>query len=344
MLIEFIKMGVSKKKGGKKKQEAPAFDIWDAKDEATGEDRAIVRPQPLRTSENWTIDNEMTFHDRQAPRRRAVEVVKPNKRAAVAAPHPGQSFNPQVDEHQDALKKAVTKLEKQKASHQRFVRWMSLGRTAGDEDVSKFGGGLQHDSVRSKTTGVEDDDDEEAEEVDEETGGTRKASPYGSGAQKKAGPAQPPKKKKKKLTQRQAERRTRHHIRHPDRLIAEEEIDHIKDLQREVNEENAKKMERLARRKLAQMEGQQTKKIGRHIHHPLPLEVQPSKDLVGSLRHVKSGVIHPVQDRLKSLEERNLVPARVRHTFNKRKVLKSKGEVMIRREPFGVMPDTLDRH
>jgi hypothetical protein len=303
--------------------------------------RTINTPQPLVT-DDWTLPAENVIQPRDGPRKRARALKRPNQRPAVAVPLEGTSFNPTLNAHQEALAKAVRKLEKQKESHQKFAKWLSLGRDGGavvEEggmgDKSKFGGGLQIDHVRQKAV-LEDESASSADGSSDSEHG-EKAGQRATGKERKT--AKKSSKKKPKLEIRKETNKTRVNRRHPDRSQVAAEIDDIDELLKEQEKQTQRKIERLARRHLARSEGLQTKKIGRHIHHPLPVEVQPTKDLVGALRHVKSGIVHPVQERIKSLEERNLIPARMRHTYNKRKILKPKGDVLIKREAFGPILD-----
>ena len=87
-------------------------------------------------------------------------------------------------------------------------------------------------------------------------------------------------------------------------------------------------------------EGQNLVKYGRNQVTSLIPDVLPSKEHTGKLRHVKpAAATHLAKERSKSLEERGLVPARMRHTYNKRKLLRAKGEVRIVTEPMGPLAD-----
>jgi len=337
---------MGKKKGVSKNSEpaAPAYDIWDTVDEKSGKAKAINTPQPVNVAPGWDVNPDMIHRPKGEARKRKIQVVKPNKIAAVELPHAGQSFNPQVDDHQQALSKAVHKLEKQKASHEKFAQWLNIGKTK--EEKSLYGGGVNPDYLGSKRRAEGEDgdampgaagDDSEDDEEDEEEG-----APMSKNQSKKRR-SDVPKKRHIKMIHRKDVKRSRDERRHPDRDQIAADMEDLSELMAEVQERKQKNFERLARRKMRNAEGLQTKKIGRHIHQPLPMEVSTTGNLVTSLRHLKAGEIHPLQHRVKSLEARNLIPARMRHTYNKNKKPKAKGEVMIRKENFGLMPDSTER-
>ncbi|EAN93356.1 hypothetical protein C3747_1g98 [Trypanosoma cruzi] len=291
-------------------------DLWHGDSE-----RAVNAPQPVRVAPGWDVQPEVLPAKPLAPRRRKYVHVRPNNRDAVALPHPGQSYNPLHDDHQDALRVAVRKLERKKTADEKFVAMMTNGR-----DVP--------------ITGNFSADKTWEEEVQERPQKTQKKEKSTEKEECKKKKKKKDKKKKAKKTSVQAARRALPHRRHPKREIALKEADALDDIivehqQREKRREAARERGRAAKR-----EKLQVKSFGRHHHTPLALDVAPTDKLVGSLRHLNGGYIHPLTERMKSLEERNLVPARMRHTYNKRKVLKPKGEVRVKRETFGVMPET----
>eukprot|EP00744_Colponema_vietnamica_P014658 GILI01020511.1.p1 GENE.GILI01020511.1~~GILI01020511.1.p1 ORF type:complete len:175 (+),score=61.43 GILI01020511.1:38-526(+) len=148
--------------------------------------------------------------------------------------------------------------------------------------------------------------------------------------------------KVKKVT-KDAIRRSSKHKRHPDREKAVKKYDKIDELVDEVNKKVAKRNNNEVRKKQIRSDGQKIMSFGRYRHSPLVMDVATSDKLVGSLRHMTNdSATHAAVDRIKSLEERNLIPARMRHTFNKRRVLKARGQVMIRREAMGKCPDPDD--
>ncbi|RNF03252.1 uncharacterized protein Tco025E_08219 [Trypanosoma conorhini] len=294
-------------------------DLW------TGEDaRAVNAPQPVRIARGWDVQPEVLPAKPLAPRRRKYAHVRPNNRDAVALPHPGQSYNPADDDHQAALRVAVRKLQRKRAADERFMAVMTRGR---DTPVT---GNFSADKTWEEEV-------QERPQNPKKKPGTKQEEEQ---AKKKKRQKKNKSKKKASKASLQAAKRALPHRRHPKREVAVKEVDEIDEIVAVHEARQARREAARERRRTVKRENMQVKSFGRHHHTPLVLDVAPTDKLVGSLRHLNGGYIHPVMDRMKSLEERNLVPARMRHTYNKRKVLKPKGEVRVKRETFGVMPET----
>lgn len=295
-------------------------DLW-----ASDGERAVNAPQPVRVASGWYVPPEALPVKSSAPRRRKYAHVRPNCRDAVALPHPGQSYNPLYDDHQSALRVAVKKLERKKRADEKFVAMITHGR--GTPNTSNF--------VTDKTW---------EEEVQERPPATKNKAKTETAAvcdkQKKLEKKKNRKKKATKASLMKAAKNAFPHRRHPKREIAVKEAERLDEIMAAHAKQQLKREAVRERRRAVKREGLQVKSFGRYHHTPLALDVAPTDKLVGSLRQLNGGHIHPVMDRVKSLEERNLVPARMRHTYNRRKVLKPKGEVRLKRESFGVLPET----
>lgn len=283
-----------------------------------GGTKSVNRPQNVTIAKGWKVTPDILPAKPLAPRRRKYAPIRPNNREAVATPLGGQSYNPVDEDHQQALGKAVRQLDRKRKKDEKFVKMMMRGRD------KKFEGNFSADKTWE-------------EEVKEEAA---KPKPKAAGADAKKDKKKSKKKKATKTESAQEARRAMKHRRHPLREKVTKETDAID----ELLETHAKKQEKRdaarLKRRAAKKANLDVKHYGRHYHTPLVLDVAPSDKLVGSLRHLSGGYVHPALDRMKSLEERNLVPARMRHTYNKRKVLKPKGEVRLKREEFGIMPET----
>lgn len=277
--------------------------------------KAINRPQPVAVVKGWKVAPDILPAKPIAPRRRKYAPVRPNNRDAVATPLPGQSYNPVDDDHQQALRKAVRQLDRKKKKDERFVAMMMHGRDR------KYEGNFSADKTWE-------------EEVKEATPKPAKAADAKSSNKKKN------KKKATKTETAQEARQAMRHRRHPLREVVAKETEHLDELLASHAKKQEKREAARLKRRAAKKANLNVKHYGRHYHTPLVVDVAPTDKLVGSLRHLSGGYVHPALDRMKSLEERNLVPARMRHTYNKRKVLKPKGEVRLKREEFGIMPET----
>lgn len=298
---------------GKKRQ------LWGGK-EGT---RAINRPSSVHVAKKWAVTPDVLPAKKEAPRRRKYAPIRPNNRLAVALPLAGQSYNPTDEDHQSAMKVAVKKLEKKVKQHEKYVRQMTLGRD------QKFNNNMSED------TNWEEEVKETKPKVERPK--TPKELQRQQELKKKK------EKKAKKLGKSKSEKeimRSFPHRRHPRREEVCEEVEKIDELLEKQKQKKAILEEKRLQRRQKKKENMDVKHYGRHYHTPLVVDVASSDQLVGSLRHMSGGNVHPAMERMKSLEERNLVPARMRHTYNKRRILKPKGEVRIKREPFGPTPET----
>ena len=291
--------------------------LWDAE----GGTRAISKPVPVATSRDWTLPPEAIPIKPEAPRRLKVFRAKPNKRDAVAVPHPGQSYNPLDVDHQAALAAAVKKLKKKERANEKLIKAVTY---TGKKIVGNFS---------ADKTWEEEVQDKKPEKK------KTKAVQIASEKKKK-------KKKKSMVAKKEAERAKKLSSRcrrHPHRVEPLKQLDKIADIEEYVAKKVAKRIERAAKKKIDRREGQKISTFGRYHHTPTVLDVAPTDKLVGSLRYLSGSYIHPAVERVKSLEERNLIPARMAHKFNRRKVLKPKGDVTIKREAFGILPEDQER-
>ncbi|KAH9601853.1 Ribosome biogenesis protein Nop53/GLTSCR2 [Trypanosoma melophagium] len=335
------------------------------------EERAVGGPRAVAVGPGWSVRPEVLPQRRAGVRRRKYAPVRPNQREAVALPHPGQSYNPCDDDHQQALRTVVKQLERKKKADEKFVAMITQGRDmeiTGNFSADKtWEEEVQEQPTRekqkraaekkkklsspstvittangsncstNKTTTVNSADvtlvvDEENKTLDDVTS-----------KNKKKDKKKDKKKKKNKTATKaslQATRRALPHRRHPKREVAIAEVDELDDILATNAKNQARRDAARERRREAKRANLQVKSFGRYHHTPLALDVVPTDKLVESLRHLNGSYVHPVMERMKSLEERNLVPARMRHKYNKRKILKPKGEVRVKRETFGVLPET----
>ena len=134
-------------------------------------------------------------------------------------------------------------------------------------------------------------------------------------------------------------RRQRVHRRHPQRITSGD-VAELPDVVSDLTERQARLDKLRKARRKRKAAGMDIKAFGRYHHQPLVIDVAASDARVSTLRHMKSSVnIHPALDRIKSLEERNLIPAKMRHKYHLRKDPMPLGDVMIRKETMGLMPE-----
>mmetsp|Transcript_3585 Transcript_3585/g.11213 ORF Transcript_3585/g.11213 Transcript_3585/m.11213 type:complete len:320 (-) Transcript_3585:89-1048(-) len=318
-------MGVKRSAFGSKRLEKRGdvdMDIWD--DDGKAIDR-VPTAKPI--GDDWYVDAENQHQHFGAARRRAVGTIhRPNQRAAVAVPLAGQSYHPSEEDHQQAVAVAVRKLEARKAAHEKFKAERALRAAPaykGDLNTDK----LWEEEVKAGTTS--------AVPAEKSNNQVKREAAKKKEEKKKAG-----KVKKNAIELRREKRRNKVHSRHPSRAQVADDVDRIDELQLEVDKQTRKSELKQIRKIVRRKEGQQLVKYGRNQTTTLVPDVLPSSELPQALRHMKpAAATHMAQDRVKSLEERGLVPARMRHTYNKRKILRPKGEVSIKSEQLGGVVD-----
>lgn len=340
--------------------------------------KSVNRPQKVAVAKGWKVAPDLLPAKPQAPRRRKYAPIRPNNRDAVATPLGGQSYNPEDEEHQEALGKAVRQLTRRKLKDEKFVKMMTLGRDkqytgnfsadkTWEEEVQekKPEASTKAQKSKAKPAAATSNTTTPAATAFSSSGPAaatngKTAKPSGAAAAAAAAPAvsgpnsvktdaaaaaaakkkKEAKKKKTKKASAQDAKRAMAYRRHPQRDVVVKESEELDELLSSHAAKEATREAARAKRRSAKKANLDIKHYGRHYHTPLVVDVTPSDKLVGSLRHMSGGYVHPALERMKSLEERNLVPARMRHTYNKRKVLKPKGEVRVKREQFGIMPET----
>lgn len=297
---------------------------------------------------DWKLSCAKTAEKRKewTPRSRPPNPSKPNHKAAVPLPHGGQSYHPADDAHQDALRQASKNLERKKKQDDDWIKKMSLKDKA-------YKGDLKSDR------NWKDDDEDDAltgengelllgNKVSVRTKPEREMKRSEKLDEHKKKMVEIKKKHGKKLSKSELAERKRHALklkRQPNQIRKMRDADRVEEIADEVGAAMDHTVRLTKYRKALKKKDQSTVAFGRHYHQPLALEVAPTQALTGSLRQLLNGrqggniaAVHPLVDRMKSLEARNMVPARMRHKYNKKKEVIAPGEVKILREPFGLMP------
>ena len=129
------------------------------------------------------------------------------------------------------------------------------------------------------------------------------------------------------------------------------DFSHIAEIAAELKMEQEASLDRFVRARIKKAEQLTTKKIGRHRYVPSVLEVCMSEDLPSSLRHVgplrsgrdtTSSTAMATKSIIESLEKRNIIPHKTKDLHGPTKPEVSKGDIYIRREPFGLISDALE--
>ncbi|KAK2145586.1 hypothetical protein LSH36_670g01000, partial [Paralvinella palmiformis] len=223
---------------------------------------------------------------------------------SVEVPHPGSSYNPLYEEYQDLLNKAL-EVEKQKEKEE-----LRLKRTV-DDLISKVTvQELKERWMKEMSSGINDDDlSDHSEDVDRDNDRLS---------------VNPPVRREDKKTERQ--RRKEQEEQAKEKLAALEktnklrkfEILRIKRIKTEVEQRTLalkKRQELKAAKREEKMK--KPKKLGKYKYKEPELEIKLSDELPDSLRHLKPEG-HLLEDRLKSLQKRNIIEPRQRVKSSRR--------------------------
>jgi len=287
------------------------FDLWD-NDTAVA---APATPKPESLEEEW-LEKETKTHtavwtSKHVPK----ESKNRNQKSqtllpAVEVPHPGQSYNPALADHQDVLwKAALVEIAKEKEEMrierattgmfpskaeapnlQTFIKEMSEG-------VPELGG---------KVSENEDDEAESEDEEGEEKEGTR-------------GPK--PKTRKQRRDKRIRAIEARKLLSVKKRELKENQIFRIKSFKKDLKEKDELTKERQKKKEEQKIEKlKNPQQLSSYKYQHQELEVKLSDELTGNLRNLKpEGSL--LEDRYKSLQRRNIIETRI---VQKRAKAKSK--------------------
>ncbi|XP_047975839.1 ribosome biogenesis protein NOP53 [Salvia hispanica] len=208
---------------------------------------------------------------------------------AVEVEHPGCSFNPHPESHQDALARAVADEMQKMYQHELGPQPIPLvvPGEAIDEEYKYF--------LEADADGTDDDENEnQADGGDED--------------------AEKSSQKTKRVTRvefnRRARRKERLRIEAEDKKVKglSKEIDSLPEIMEEIAKEDEEKHNRHLRRIVAKQERLKARpsRLGKYKFEPSPLQVLLTEEKTGSLRQLK-GCCTLVRDRYKSLEKRGLI-------------------------------------
>ncbi|KAI0216558.1 Ribosome biogenesis protein NOP53 [Lamellibrachia satsuma] len=248
----------------------------------------------------------------------------PSKAAAVEVPHPGASYNPTYDDHQDLLKKAAdVEIAKEKEE-------LKLTRALDDKFPKKSRASLEDDWMKEMAAGLfeeqeweeeEEEGDkvkEEAKDEDESTTITGINPPVRRDNEKTE------KERRKQKLKKDEERKVR---LEKEKKLRNNEIFRLKSIKAQVRDREKILGERASRRtELKAKKLGETVRLGKLKYEEPVLEIKLSDELEGSLRLLKpEGNL--LEDRFHSLQKRNIIEPRKRAKIvkkYKRKVFEKK--------------------
>ncbi|ORX60770.1 P60-like protein, partial [Piromyces finnis] len=236
-----------------------------------------------------TEQQEYNFFNQPKPK--APSTLKYNKIAekveAVQVGHPGTSYNPTFDDHQDALRIAndiEQKKEDEKAKIEKELSYPPELDEMSDHEV------------------IDDDDDEEEEEDTVEDQKAIKITERKTRAQRN---------KEKKLKEKEEKRLEKLREKEMGKQIEE-----IENIQKIIDEKEKNTIEKMNKPKKEKMP-----RLGKVRYQAKSMDIQLTEELSESLRGLKpEGNLFT--DRFKSLQERAIIEPRVRNTRERRYKLK----------------------
>jgi len=196
---------------------------------------------------------------------------------------PGCSYNPEPEAHHDVLRVAAG-IELAKAGEQRRLRNVARPTPGAGWEEIEF--------VQYRAGEGELEVDGNRDPAEEES--------RGAGAEKKT-PTQRNKESRREAAER--ERRAREEAK---RLRAQ--LDRVEDISAELEMESAAAEAKARKKRDAVAAMQLPAKLGRHRYDPLPLQVQLSEEVTGSIRELKP-TARLVEERFKSLQGRQMLEA-----------------------------------
>ncbi|KAI5741510.1 hypothetical protein M8J76_014345 [Diaphorina citri] len=221
---------------------------------------------------------------------------RPNLIPGVKAPHPGMSYNPSLEDHQDLLQKVVAKEEAEKKQEEHLDRVTSamFNRMSKQETEKQW--------MEEMSQGIEDKVKLAADEIKEEPPESNEYStvnPPVDGDKQRSLQSRrrerEEKKKQKEIKEAKLEKKKLADI-YKLRFISKD-IDKFEEKIQKTEEKRQKKKE---------MAPYTTKRVGKNKYEEPDLEFSLYQDLTGSLRTVQPEG-KPLTERFRSFAERNIM-------------------------------------
>ncbi|XP_066279886.1 ribosome biogenesis protein NOP53-like [Branchiostoma lanceolatum] len=232
----------------------------------------------------------------KVPVRTQTYAKNPSILPKVEVIHPGGSYNPTFEDHQQLLQQAVQSERKKVKDEKKLERQTRL--------PPKREWATRRDKMKELTEGLLDEEDDEEEEGEEQEG--EQSIPK---ATIRAEDKKSRQKRRKEKEQREQEQQK---TADKTKKIKEHEVNRLKAIKKEINALEKKKEERQKKREeIRTQNADKPKRLSRHKYEePFP-EFKLSEELVGTLREFKpEGSV--LKDRFKSLQRRNILETRVK--------------------------------
>ncbi|XP_078676392.1 ribosome biogenesis protein NOP53-like isoform X1 [Branchiostoma floridae x Branchiostoma belcheri] len=277
----------------------------------------LKKPQPVReyydlwgnveTEEKNTEKEEDEYYAQVTGKTRVnvpvltqIHARKPSILPKVEVIHPGGSYNPTFEEHQELLQQAVHTESKKLKAEKKLERQARL--------PPKREWATRKDKLKELTEGLLDEEEDE-EEGEEQEGEEQEGEQSIPKATIRAEDKKSRQKRRKEKEQREQEQQK---TAEKTKKVQEHEVNRLKTIKKEINALEKKKEERQKKRAdIRAQNADKPKRLSRHKYEePFP-EFKLSEELVGTLREFKpEGSV--LKDRFKSLQRRNILETRVK--------------------------------
>jgi len=233
----------------------------------------------------------------------------------VEVPHPGQSYNPTLQDHQDILwKAAMVEIDKDKA--QKKIERSTTGMYPKAHEAptqqtyyKEMSEGIAE--LQGKDEKNEDTSDEETPPpVEEEKEKVDGATPFKTKTRKQRRDALKRVRDAKSLLNKKKE------------MAKENTVFNLKSFKKEISQEEEKdKKKQQKKAEIAIEKLKKPAKLSKYKYEPEEIPIKLSDELSGNLRCLKAeGSV--LDDRFKSMQRRNMIETRVRHYLKKSSKLK----------------------
>ncbi|XP_065056251.1 ribosome biogenesis protein NOP53-like [Rhopilema esculentum] len=264
-------------------------------------ERKLLEKMTKTTNDLWVMsapvkENSWIDVTKKAPPKKPKTIgAKPSSLKPVQICHPGASYNPEYDDHQKILSRA---LEKEQAFLKNSEKLQNKLKFLTEEEFKKKPGWFQEMSeglVPSKGSEATEDSQPGVEDID--------ILPK---------TVNPDDRKTRKQRRKELDRRKEDKLKEEERSrkLRSNDIYRLRSLKKELREDEGKRTEKQTlKRKLMLRKSIQPKRLGKLKYREPKIDFQLSEELSGSFRGLRPEG-DPIIDRMKSFETRSLIEPR----------------------------------
>ncbi|KAH8304726.1 hypothetical protein KR044_007262 [Drosophila immigrans] len=297
-------------KEGRKLVTKTAKDLW------VDEDFRDKIPH-LKDEKGW-VSRDLAVHVAGNIGRKVVKVHSSlhhntTKAKKFEAPHPGMSYNPSLNAHQELLQLVVEREEGviKKEQHLKRVTTSMFSKVTPEERDKR--------RIIEMSQGMPEAEEQEDQEDEDDDGDDEKKQ---SNAYEAINAPVENKKKSKVARNKELKQKELQRLHEAKKALKKQtaDLNRIKSIRAEIKGEEEELNDLKKRRKLtAERKKFEPKRLGRHKFEEPDVDVNMPEDLAGNLRNVKPES-NLLTDRFKLLQKRNILPTTVAVTRKRSKV------------------------